>query len=366
MQTIMSSWEMLSIGAWWVTLGFLSSFGLGTGLHTFVLYLAPFIASATLAATECARTDFAKYGPNRFQCAEKGSHAPSFFELWQLIAIEAFLWGAGTAIGELPPYFVARAARLSGERLKEAKGSRANRRPGTPSLESGMGSDDDDSDSDDDMLQISEIHSGLTSPVENSPATSPVASPGGSMPARTRRRKNGLFDRAKRWVIGWLGHIGFVGILLFASIPNPLFDLAGLTCGHMLVPFATFFAATFIGKAVIKVNLQTFSIITVFNKDILESLVRFIDQNIPFASGKARTAFDNMRQQYHKTPGQNTDNAQISSGGKNIFAYAWDLFLGLMIAYFLMSIINSSVQEYLVKRDEDLVEKFRLEHEKTH
>lgn len=27
---------------------------------------------------------------------------------------EAFLWGAGTALGELPPYFMAKAARLSG------------------------------------------------------------------------------------------------------------------------------------------------------------------------------------------------------------------------------------------------------------
>jgi len=25
------------------------------------------------------------------------------------------MWGAGTALGELPPYFMARAARLSGE-----------------------------------------------------------------------------------------------------------------------------------------------------------------------------------------------------------------------------------------------------------
>lgn len=27
---------------------------------------------------------------------------------------EAFLWGAGTALGELPPYFMAKASRLSG------------------------------------------------------------------------------------------------------------------------------------------------------------------------------------------------------------------------------------------------------------
>lgn len=40
------------------------------------------------------------------------------------------------------------------------------------------------------------------------------------------------------------------------QIPNPLFDLAGITCGHFLVPFWTFFGATLIGKAIIKMHIQ--------------------------------------------------------------------------------------------------------------
>ncbi len=40
------------------------------------------------------------------------------------------------------------------------------------------------------------------------------------------------------------------------KVPNPLFDLAGITCGHFLVPFWTFFGATLIGKAIIKVHIQ--------------------------------------------------------------------------------------------------------------
>lgn len=35
------------------------------------------------------------------------------------VRYEAFLWGAGTALGELPPYFMARAARLSGRDSSE-------------------------------------------------------------------------------------------------------------------------------------------------------------------------------------------------------------------------------------------------------
>lgn len=34
--------------------------GFGTGLHTFVLYLGPFIAKVVLAAGECGTLDFPK------------------------------------------------------------------------------------------------------------------------------------------------------------------------------------------------------------------------------------------------------------------------------------------------------------------
>ncbi|CAC5355272.1 VMP1 [Mytilus coruscus] len=44
--------------AYWLGLGVLSSVGLGTGLHTFLLYLGPHIAAVTLAAYECKSTNF--------------------------------------------------------------------------------------------------------------------------------------------------------------------------------------------------------------------------------------------------------------------------------------------------------------------
>jgi hypothetical protein len=65
-----------------------------------------------------------------------------------------------------------------------------------------------------------------------------------------------LLGRAKRFVHFLVKRVGFWGILLCASIPNPLFDLAGITCGHFLVPFGTFFGATLIGKAIIKMHIQ--------------------------------------------------------------------------------------------------------------
>lgn len=208
------------------------------------------------------------------------------------------MWGAGTAIGELPPYFVARAARLAGERIKDLDESES------------------DSDNDDNNNEVSK-----------------------------KKKKKSLFDRAKQTVISWLGRIGFIGILLFASIPNPLFDLAGLTCGHMLVPFTTFFFACFIGKAVIKVTLQTIFVITVFDKDLLEKVVAWIDLNIPFASGRAQKMFDNVRKQYHRQPGEVIEKAK---GGLSIFVI-WDIILIVMISYFVISIINSCVRDYVTK-----------------
>ncbi|GAA54234.1 vacuole membrane protein 1 [Clonorchis sinensis] len=69
---------------------------------------------------------------------------------------------------------------------------------------------------------------------------------------------------------------GFVGILLCASVPNPLFDLAGMTCGHFLVPFWSFFGATVIGKAIIKVHLQQFTVIALSSEHHVESLVHLM------------------------------------------------------------------------------------------
>ncbi|CAG2195014.1 VMP1 [Mytilus edulis] len=66
----------------------------------------------------------------------------------------------------------------------------------------------------------------------------------------------GFMEKSKLAVHNLVQKVGFFGILACASIPNPLFDLAGITCGHFLIPFWTFFGATLIGKAVIKIHIQ--------------------------------------------------------------------------------------------------------------
>jgi len=72
--------------------------------------------------------------------------------------------------------------------------------------------------------------------------------------------------------------LGFFGILLCASIPNPLFDLAGLTCGYFGVPFSTFASATLIGKGLIKATMQSAFVVFLFSKDHLEQCVTLVQR----------------------------------------------------------------------------------------
>jgi hypothetical protein len=112
---------------YWVALGIASSIGLGTGLHTFVLYLGPHIAKVTMAANEC--TYFPTMHPSKWEFQDflpctipaTGDNSTSFWTILLNVQFEAFLWGLGTAIGELPPYFMARASAMAGKTNEEVE-----------------------------------------------------------------------------------------------------------------------------------------------------------------------------------------------------------------------------------------------------
>lgn len=279
-----SSWCL-----YWVGLGVLSSVGFGTGLHTFLLYLGPHIASVTIAAWECRSTDFPEPPyPAEITCLQGGeSMSITLWTIMSKVRLEAFMWGAGTALGELPPYFMARAARLSGQKLD-----------------------------DEDFNELDEIKD---------------------------KEDLNLWSRAKLLMHDLVQRAGFVGILLCASIPNPLFDLAGLTCGHFLVPFTTFFGATLIGKAVVKMHIQMLFVIFIFTKHHLEALEDLI-ASIPEIGPAIHAPFvEYMEKQKLK----------LHSGGKqggaptdSLISKCFEVFLFFMIGYFILSIINSMAQQY--------------------
>jgi len=206
---------------WWLGLGILSSIGLGSGLQSGVLFLFPHIIKVSLAAQTCKTLDFESYTDiwfrsptNLFKCppVTTDSTPVTLFGIWQKIIFVCFLQSAGTAIGEIPPYWMTRAARLA-------------------AIESGA----DTANTKDSNMMPEELET---------------------------NSKFSLINKAKVWMIWLLKTHGFYGVLLMASYPNIAFDLCGICCGHFLMPFWTFFGATFIGKAVIRNSYQ--SIIYVF------------------------------------------------------------------------------------------------------
>ncbi|XP_073834941.1 transport and Golgi organization 5 [Musca autumnalis] len=290
--------EFLKQNTWfvvyWTGLGILSSVGLGTGLHTFLLYLGPHIASVTLAAYECNSLNFPKPPyPDDIICPEEpyDKQVPNLWTIMSKVRLEAFLWGAGTALGELPPYFMAKAARLSGY-------------------------DPDDAE------ELAEFE---------------------ALKAKRNQKDLSLMDRGKLFMERVVERIGFFGILACASIPNPLFDLAGITCGHFLVPFWTFFGATLIGKAIVKMHIQKIFVIIAFNEVLIERAVDTLSV-IPVIGSKLQEPFkeflNNQKLRLHRQR-----NAAPAESG-NLLSKIFETFVIGMVCYFVVSIINSLAQSY--------------------
>ncbi|XP_027360326.1 vacuole membrane protein KMS1 isoform X2 [Abrus precatorius] len=306
--------EYFRFGLWWVALGVASSIGLGSGLHTFVLYLGPHIALFTIKAMQCGRVDLKsapydtiqlKRGPSWLDkdCSEfglplfqsaYGSQVPLSSILPQ-VQVEAVLWGIGTAIGELPPYFISRAARLSGSRVNAME----------------------ELDSED----------------------------------------KGVLNQIKCWFLSHSQHLNFLTILVLASVPNPLFDLAGIMCGQFGIPFWKFFLATLIGKAIIKTHIQTVFIISVCNNQLLDWIENefiWVLSHIPgFASvlPKVVSNLHAMKDKYLKAPYPVSTNKQ---GKKWDFSFAsiWNTVVWLMLMNFFVKIVNATAQRYLKKEQE--------------
>ncbi|KAG7303422.1 hypothetical protein JYU34_011938 [Plutella xylostella] len=264
---------------WWVGLGVCSSVGLGTGLHTFLLYLGPHIARVTLAAYECRSAAFPRPPyPHEIICPANvpADATVSIWEIMSLVRMESMLWGAGTALGELPPYFMARAARLSGA---------------------------------------------------------------------AAHHETSATDRGKVFVEKLVQRVGFFGILACASVPNPLFDLAGITCGHFLVPFWTFFGATVLGKAVIKMHIQKVFVIVAFNESLVGQAIAIVERMPYIGPYLGTTLLEFLRTQKAKLHKNDSSAPEADSQG-TILSSLLEKFVLAMVVYFLVSIVNALAQSY--------------------
>lgn len=223
---------------WWLGLGVLSSVGLGTGMHSGLLFLFPYMLKVCLAAEQCGHLDFdirqdMWWNPEGFYCGSAPAADVNFRQLYLKVVWTAILWGAGTAVGEIPPYAFSYHAAKAGLRNEEW-------------------------DAFFDDSKQAEEH---------------AAKRPGLIAAGVKSMKN--------WMLRFIERHGFWGIFLLAAWPNALFDLCGICCGHFLMPFWVFFGATFCGKALAKVSMQTAVLVSLFRKETRERIMGFVAWCLP-------------------------------------------------------------------------------------
>lgn len=195
----------------------------------------PHIIKVCLAAQTCKTLDFESNSnmwfrspKNLFKCPAltHESTPVTFFGIWKKIILVCFLQAAGTAIGEIPPYWMTRAARLAAIQAGE-----------------------DDSNEVPEELEAKSTYAWI--------------------------------NKGKAWMISFLNTHGFYGVLIMASYPNIAFDLCGVCCGHFLMPFSTFFSATFIGKAIIRNGYQSIIYVTFCTEKYLDMIIVFMQNLVP-------------------------------------------------------------------------------------
>ncbi|XP_065044479.1 vacuole membrane protein KMS1-like isoform X1 [Musa acuminata AAA Group] len=313
-------------GLWWVALGVASSIGLGSGLHTFVLYLGPHIAFFTIKAMKCGRVDLksapydtiqlkrrpswlekncSEFGPPLYQSLPGSLVKVPISSILPQVQLEAILWGLGTALGELPPYFISRAgnaARLSGSNLE--------------------------------MEEIS-----------------PASSTDGFVSSSLKQ--------IKIWLLTHSQHLNFLTILVLASVPNPLFDLAGIMCGQFGISFWKFFVATLIGKALIKTHIQTVFIISLCNNQLLEWLENeliWVLGLIPGFSSVLPSLIDKLHMVQNKYLSTPVPEPTLSDGMAKqwnlSFTTIWNTFIWLMLMNFFVKIVTATAKRYLEEQQE--------------
>eukprot|EP00485_Elphidium_margaritaceum_P007413 CAMPEP_0202689578 /NCGR_PEP_ID=MMETSP1385-20130828/4794_1 /ASSEMBLY_ACC=CAM_ASM_000861 /TAXON_ID=933848 /ORGANISM="Elphidium margaritaceum" /LENGTH=402 /DNA_ID=CAMNT_0049344721 /DNA_START=49 /DNA_END=1254 /DNA_ORIENTATION=- len=268
---------------WWLVLGILSSIGLGTGMHSGLLFLFPWIAEVCMAAATCHSLEFDTFGEHQFVCDEKHVEAQSTVTFWGLFAKvywPSFLWAAGTAIGEIPPYAVTLAARRAGKHD-----------------------------------EFSDIQQDIG------------------------KNSKSWFNRMKLWMITFLEKYGFCAVLAFAAWPNMAFDMAGIACGHFEMPFWTFFGATFIGKACIKINLQIMFFITMFNEKTLNKCIDYVENlGFPSISDAATEFFENQRHLILNDEKQTNKQTPV-------FKVIWMVIIAIFVCMFIASTISVFAQQ---------------------
>ena len=176
----------------WLGLGILSTIGLGFGFHTGIFFLFPYII-----------TNYDE------------SENPNIFNTILRCLPIIILWGIGGALGELPPYLVAKKYDKSKISLNFINNKKLER-----------------------------LYENIKTKIQEK------------------------IDFTNKNVI-------FTSILLMASWPNLTFDMCGLLCGYHDIKLKEFLIPTIIGKGIIKAPLQSLIVLYFYSNDSEYNIISY-------------------------------------------------------------------------------------------
>mmetsp|Transcript_31513 Transcript_31513/g.99942 ORF Transcript_31513/g.99942 Transcript_31513/m.99942 type:complete len:570 (-) Transcript_31513:1434-3143(-) len=370
----------LSFAAWWMGLGILSSIGVGCGIQSGLLFLFPHIIKVAIIAQECRGMGFEsasdmwfRTAPGAYECEgeedvlEGDDGAPPSFMFDDIMArvLPAVLaYGAGTAVGEIPPYVVARAAQQSGKANKEldalmnaavsprarATSKRYRERSRSRSAEGGSSG------------AVAAGAGAVKTPVKV------VAAEADPQPALNISRLQTLYTNIERAMLRFLERNGFWGVFVLAAIPNPLFDLCGIFCGQTNLPFLTFFVATLLGKMCVKTVLQAAIVVCAFDKSSLRQTLAVVDALTPDSLGVEAMVMGMLEESRARF--KSTTDGDVSAAGDAVavevqvdtmyvLSRLWGLVMVGVVLYFVVSCVEQCAQWHASEAGRQEVEKLR-------
>ena len=235
--TLYSINYLLIIMLYWVGLGILSTIGLGFGLQTGLLFLMPYIISVYNKAIECGSTDFNLNNEtltcnisniSNHQTDNISNINKDYIIYYVFLKTLPFtiLWGIGSAIGELPPYYIAR----------NYKNNILDRNKNTENKKNKIINK---------MLYY-----------------------------KNKFKNNYYLKLVQKY--------NFLSIIVMASWPNITFDMCGIVCGYYKLSLKNFLIPTIIGKAFIKAPIQNFLILYVYKYNIDNTILKSNKNNITY------------------------------------------------------------------------------------
>lgn len=301
-ETVEDATLWLRFTVWWFTLGVLSSIGLGSGMHTGLIFTFPHILKVVYTAEKCNSVDFETRtdiwgqiptGELELPCVPVvGGEPPSFYQLWAKVVVACVIWGVGTAAGEIPPYQFAYMAAVAGEKNKEYE---------------------------------DEIAEAESSEASQSFATK-------------------QFNTMKLWMVDFIQRRGFLGVYLMSAWPNAAFDLCGMCCGSFKMPFWTFFGGTVLGKGFTLRPIQTAVLVALFSQRYRDQVFLFIGSYVPVVGTQVAEFGTKKLNSYIGSLEGDADGIEPEKG---IGGMIWGGIVMLLVLSFLKSAFENFAQDYL-------------------